>query len=103
METKILNKTKKISVKGGGKMEKKEIGEITHYFNKIGVAVIKLTDTLKVGDKISIEGATTNIEQTAESMQIDKEKIEEAKKGQEVGIKVKDVVRKGDKVFKITE
>jgi len=84
-------------------MEKKEIGEITHYFNKIGVAVIKLTDTLKVGDKISIEGATTNIEQTAESMQIDKEKIEEAKKGQEVGIKVKDVVRKGDKVFKITE
>lgn len=80
-----------------------EIGEITHYFGKLGVAVVKLTDELKVGDKIQIKGATTNFEQTVESMQIEKDKIETAKKGQEIGMKVKDVVRKGDKVYKVEE
>lgn len=84
-------------------MEKKQIGEVTHYFNKVGAAVIKLTDELNKGDKISIEGATTKIEQTIESMQIDRENIEKGEAGQEIGIKVSDAVRKGDKVFKITE
>ncbi len=83
--------------------EKKEIGEVTHYFSKIGVAVIKLNDTLKIGDKISIEGATTNFEQTVESMQINKENIEEAKAGQEIGLKVNERAREGDKVYKIEE
>ena len=83
--------------------EKKEIGEVTHYFSKIGVAVIKLNDTLKIGDKISIEGATTNFEQTVESMQINKENIEEAKAGQEIRLKVNERAREGDKVYKIEE
>jgi putative protease len=82
-------------------MGKTKIGKITHYFTNIGVAVIELEKTLKVGDKISIEGATTKIEQTVDSMQIEKEKVQEAKKGQAIGLKVKDRVRPGDLVYKV--
>ena len=81
--------------------EKKLIGKITHYFTNIGVAVIELEDTLKVGDEISIEGATTNITQKVDSMQIEHEKVDEAKKGDSIGLKVADRVREGDQVFKI--
>ncbi len=84
-------------------MEKKEIGVITHYFGKISVAAIKLSDELCVGDKISIEGAHTNFEQTVDSMQIEHQSIEKAKAGDEVGIKVAERVREGDRVYKIIE
>jgi len=79
-----------------------EIGYVEHYFSKIGVAAIKITNgNLKIGDKIHIKGATTNFEQTVESMEINRQKIEEAKPGDEVGIKVIDRVREGDKVYKV--
>lgn len=81
--------------------EKKLIGKISHYFDKIGVAVIDLTDTLEVGDEISIEGAATNFRQTIDSMEIEHQKIDKAKKGQSIGMKVADKVRDNDKVFKI--
>jgi putative protease len=84
-------------------MEKKLIGKITHYFGNLGVGVIDLVDSLKVGDKISIEGATTNFQQEVKSMQIDRKDIEEAKKGDDIGIKLSDKVREGDQVFKIIE
>lgn len=79
----------------------KKIGKITHYFTNIGVGVLKLSDTLKVGDKIRIRGNNTDFEQTVGSMQIDKGNIEEAKKGQEIGMKVKERVRENDEVFKV--
>lgn len=82
-------------------MEKKEIGKITHYFAKISVASIRLSDSIKAGDTISIEGAHTNFEMVVESMQIEKTVIPEAVAGQEVGTKVKDRVREGDTVFKV--
>jgi hypothetical protein len=82
-------------------MEKKEIGKINHYFGKIGVATIILSDALKPGDTISIEGAHTNFEMVIESMQIDKTVIPEGVAGQQVGTKVKDRVREGDTVFKV--
>jgi NOL1/NOP2/fmu family ribosome biogenesis protein len=56
--------------------EKKLIGKVTHFFSKISVAGIELSDTLKVGDRISIEGATTAIEENIESMQIDQKNVE---------------------------
>ncbi len=84
-------------------MEKKEIGKITHYFGKINVAAIALTDSLKVGDKISIQGSHTDFEQEVDSIQIEKESIQEAGAGQEVGIKVKDRVRENDAVYKLVE
>jgi len=81
--------------------EKKLVGKVTHYFTNIGVAVVELEDALKVGDEISIEGATTNFTQKVESMQIEHENVEEAKKGDSVGMKVIDRVREGDQVFKV--
>ena len=84
-------------------MEGKKVGSITHYFNKIGVAVIELTDTLKEGDKIKIKGSTTDFDQMVKSMQIEHENIEEAKAGQAIGMKVKDDVRAGDEVFVVEE
>ncbi len=81
--------------------EKKLVGKITHYFTNIGVAVIELEDTLKTGDEISIEGATTNFTQKIESMQIEHKNVDEAKKGDSIGLKVVDRVREGDQVFKV--
>ena len=84
-------------------MAETEIGKITHYFSKIGVAVIELSQGLKVGDKIHIKGATTDFTQTVDSMQIQHEKIEEAKPGDDIGMKVAEQVREHDKVFKVEE
>lgn len=93
-----------IKRKGGNKMaEKKLIGRITHYFPKIGVAVVELSDDVKVGDGIRIEGATTSFEQVIESMEIENEKVELATVGQSIGLKVKDRVRLHDSVYKIME
>jgi len=84
-------------------MEKKLVGKVTHYFTKLGVAVVELEDTLKQGDRISIEGATTNFTQTVDSMQIDRQPVQEAGAGQSIGLKVAERVREGDKVFKLLE
>jgi putative protease len=81
--------------------EKKVVGKVTHYYGKIGVAVIELSDTLKQGDKISIEGKTTNFQQTVDSMEIEHKKVTEAKAGDSIGLKVLERVREGDIVYKI--
>ena len=81
--------------------EKKLVGKVTHYYSKISVAVIELTDSLSVGDEISIEGANTNFTQPIESMQVMHKNIQEAKKGDAIGLKVKDKVREGDSVYKV--
>lgn len=83
--------------------EEKLVGRITHYFTRISVAVVELSDTLRVGDEIIIKGATTNLRQKVESMQIMHEPVTEAKAGQSVGLKVVDRVREGDKVYKVVE
>ncbi len=85
-------------------MEEKEIGRITHYYNKIGVAVIEMTnDSLNVGDTIHIKGHTTDLTQTVESMQIEHEQIPTIKAGDAAGIRVKDHVREHDIVYKVKE
>ncbi|MGC8885213.1 MAG: translation elongation factor-like protein [Candidatus Nanoarchaeia archaeon] len=81
--------------------KKKLIGTVTHFFNKISVAVVELSDELKEGDKISIEGPQTNFEQIAQSMQIEHKQVKVAKKGQSIGLKVNQPVRPKDQVFKI--
>ena len=79
----------------------KKIGEITHYFSRIGVAIIQLGDSLSIGEKILIKGATTQIEQDVTSMQIEQKNITKAKKGQSIGLKVDGKVRKKDKVYRV--
>ncbi len=83
--------------------EEKLIGKITHYFSNIGVGIIELSDELKVGDTIRVKGATTDFEQEVESMQIEHQNIEKAKKGDTIGLKVKDKVREGDNVYLVRE
>jgi len=78
-------------------------GEVSHYFTKIGVAVVELTGKIKVGDSISVKGMTTNFEQKVESMQVEGENIEEANPGDDIGMKVADRVRKGDIVYRLGE
>jgi translation elongation factor EF-1alpha len=80
-----------------------EIGKVTDFFAKPVVAGIELSGILKIGDKIHIKGSTTDTELTVESMQIDRANITEGKPGDLVGIKVLDRVRRGDKVYKVTE
>tara|TARA_Y100000034_G_C6782231_1_gene349726 strand:+ start:69 stop:323 length:255 start_codon:yes stop_codon:yes gene_type:complete len=79
--------------------EGKLVGKITHYFNNIGVAVIKLSAAIKDGDKIQIKGSSTDVTQVTSSMQIEHKVVKSAKKGQDIGMKVKDRVRPGDAVF----
>jgi len=81
--------------------EKKLIGKVTHYFGKISVAVLELSAPLAVGDEISIEGAVTNVRQKIDSMEIEHKKIDKAKKGDSIGLKVADRVRENDQVYKI--
>lgn len=81
--------------------EKKLIGKVTHYYDKLGVAIIELTDEIEYGDDISIEGPTTNIQQPVDSMQIEHKPVKIAHHGDAVGLKVKDKVRPGDVVYKI--
>lgn len=79
--------------------KEKPIGKIEHYYSKLGVGIVKLSDTLKVSDKIKIQGHTTDIEQTVDSIQINHTDVQEAKKGDVVGIKVEDKVREDDQVY----
>ncbi len=78
-----------------------KIGEVTHYFNDIDVGIIKLQDKLEAGDRIRIKGSTTDFEQDVESMEIDQEKVQEAGKGESIGLKVKERVREDDEVYKV--
>ena len=80
---------------------KKLVGKISHYFTKIGVGVIELSDELKVGDRISIEGATTNVQQSVRSMQIEHADVKSAGAGDAIGMKVEQRVREGDLVYKL--
>ena len=81
--------------------EGKLIGKIIHYFNNIGVAVVKLGGNLKTGDTIKIIGGETDFTQNVKSMEVDGKKIKGAKKGQSIGLKVKEKVRVGYKAYKV--
>jgi len=81
--------------------QKKEfIGEIIHYFPKVGVAALRImSGELRIGDEIIVIGDTTGIKrQKIERIEINNKSVNSAKKGQEVGIKIP-VVRKGEKVY----
>ena len=83
-------------------MPEVEIGKVSDFFAHPVVAGIELTAPLKQGDKIHIVGHTTDMEITVDSMQIDNVTVKQAKKGDAIGLKVKDKVRKGDTVFKVS-
>ena len=81
-----------------------EIGIITHYFSKINVGVLELSaGELRTGDTIHIKGHTTDFYQKVESMQVEHNPVDVAKKGEPVGIKLESPVRENDAVYKVTE
>jgi len=80
----------------------KEIGKITHYFDRIGVGIIELTDALKVGDTVHIKGHSSDFTQGIDSMQIEHLTISEGKSGDSVGIKVAQKIHPNDRVFLVT-
>ena len=85
-------------------MAEQEIGVVSHYFDKIEVAAIRLTKgALKGGDRIHIQGHSTDFQQTVASIQIEHETVTEAKAGDEIGIKVDQRVHQHDKVFKLED
>lgn len=81
--------------------EEMQVGKVSHYFTKIGVAVVEVTDgSIKVGDTIHIRGHTTDFRQKVQSMQIGQDKIDIAEPGQSIGLRVDEPVRAHDAVYK---
>jgi len=83
-------------------MEEKLIGKVNHWFGKIGVAGVELTDKLAVGDRIHLLGHTTDFDQEVTSMQIMHQDVAAAGPGDDVGIKVQFRARVGDRVYRVT-
>lgn len=85
-------------------MAEEEIGKVTHYFSKAGVAAIQITQgTLAVGDTIHIKGHTSDFTQKVESMEIDRKPVGQATVGQSIGTKVSQHAREHDVVYKVVE
>ena len=80
-----------------------QIGKIIHYYDKIGVGIIRLTKALAVGDKVKISGHNKEFTQEVVSMQVEHEQIKKAKKDDEVGVKLDQPMKKNDKVYKVEE
>jgi len=107
---KVVKKAKKAVKKSVKKVKKavkkvapkrKPIGEVTHFFDKICVAVVRFDEGVAVGEEICFEGPKGAFSQILNSMQYEHESIPKAKKGQEVGVKTKKPVREGHKVYRV--
>ncbi len=76
------------------------IGRVVHYYNKIGVGIIKLDQALTKGDVLYFKGHTTDFSQKVEDLEINHQKVESANIGEEVGIKLDQPVREHDLVYR---
>jgi hypothetical protein len=77
------------------------IGQVTHFYRKICVAVLSLAKPLQVGDVVHIAGYTTDFCQEVHSLQIDHRPVERARPGDDVALRVEDRVREGDTVYRV--
>ncbi len=80
--------------------EGKNIGKVIHYYDKIGVAIIEISGGLKVGDQVKFVKGEDELEQTIDSMQVEKAAVDSAKKGDVIGVKVDSPVKEGAMVQK---
>lgn len=80
--------------------KEKPIGVVTHYYTHIKVAIVKFKTNIKAGTELYFKGATTDFTEAAKSMQLDHKPVAIAKKGKQIGIKLKKRVREGDLVYK---
>jgi selenocysteine-specific translation elongation factor len=79
----------------------KKVGKVTHYYDHLGVVIVELESTLKVGDKIKFEGHGADFEQVVESLQVNHKQVEEASAGEVVGLKAEQKVKEGTEVEQI--
>ncbi|HKZ54575.1 MAG TPA: hypothetical protein VJ123_03775 [Anaerolineales bacterium] len=79
------------------------VGQVIHFFDKIGVAILRLSKDLKIGDHLHFHGAHTDFEETVSSMQVEHQPVEEVKAGGEVALKVTQKAREGDAVYRLPE
>lgn len=82
-------------------MAETPIGKVTHYFDKIGVAVVNIKAPLSKGDTLHFKGDKTDFTQEVSSMQVDHTDVESVKPGEDFGLKVSEEVKEGDEVFKV--
>jgi len=82
-------------------MSGKLVGHVTHFYGRLSVAVLDLTDTLRLGDVVHILGSTTDLRQVVHSLQIEHQAVQEVGPGQEVALKVDRRVRPRDRVFRL--
>lgn len=82
-------------------MDKDLLGKVIHYYDKIGVAVLKLEKPLKVGDMVKFKKGDQEFTQTVESMQLEHTPALEAKKGEEVAVKVDQEAKRGTLVYSV--
>ncbi|MBI2099981.1 MAG: hypothetical protein HYT48_01420 [Candidatus Vogelbacteria bacterium] len=80
-------------------MSAKEIGKVSHWYDKLGVAVVKLTGGLKVGDRVKIRRGESEFDETVTSMQIDHQEAKAGKKGDEVAIKLSQKAKEGARLY----
>ena len=80
-------------------MEGKEIGVVFNYFENAGVAAIELSGPLRLGNTVRIVGGDVDFTEVVDSIQVNHENVESAKKGDKVGVKVSEKVRKGYRVY----
>lgn len=79
-----------------------KVGKVSHYYDKLGVAVLDLSDNLKVGDKIKfVRGGEDLFSQEVSSIQSEHKSIDRATAGESVGLKVDQEVKDGAEVFKV--
>jgi len=81
----------------------KSIGKVTHFFSKISVAVLEITNELRVGDEIHVQGHITDFTQRVTSMEIEHKMVELVGPGMEVAMEVEEYVREGDEIFKVID
>lgn len=84
-------------------MDQDLVGTVTHYYDKLGVAIIKLNKKLKLGDRIKFVKGDNAFEQIVNSMQIEHLVLEEGKAGQEIGVKVDQETKEGTMVYLMRE
>lgn len=83
-------------------MPEELVGEVSHWFDNISVAGVKLSSDLAVGDRIHVVGHTTDLEQGVSSMQLDNEDVSQANADDEIGVRLASRARPGDKVYRVS-
>jgi putative protease len=78
-----------------------KVGKVTHYYNKAGVAIVEVEGSIKVGDMVKFQGHGADFEQPLDSIQVNHEQVQSAKKGDVIGVKVASEVKEGTEVEKV--